>query len=122
MKIKPLYVVLGILLLLVLVGGCSYNGMNKAKVEVDAKWANVQSDYQRRADLIPNLVATVKGAADFEKSTYVAVAEARAGTLKNLTNVPSDSLTPARLAAIQAAANETQQAGKAMISAVFERY
>ena len=52
-------------------GGCSYNGMVTKSVEVDESWANVQTQYQRRADLIPNLVATVKGAANFEKETYI---------------------------------------------------
>ena len=75
---KALPIIL-ILVALVLLGGCSYNGMNSARLQVDNSWAQVQSAYQRRADLIPNLVATVKGAADFEKSTYVQVAQARAG-------------------------------------------
>jgi LemA protein len=56
----------------------TYNNLVQLSQAVDAQWAQVQSVYQRRADLIPNLVATVKGAANFEKSTYIAVAEARA--------------------------------------------
>jgi LemA protein len=56
----------------------SYNGMVSLQQGVDAQWAQVQSVYQRRADLIPNLVNTVKGAANFEKSTLTAVTEARA--------------------------------------------
>ena len=68
-------VVLGILFL----GGCNtYNGLIGKKNDVDQKWADVQSQYQRRLDLIPNLVKTVKGYADFEKSTLQAVVEARA--------------------------------------------
>jgi len=47
-----------------------YNGMVAAKQEVDAQWAEVQNQYQRRADLIPNLVQTVAGAANFEKSVW----------------------------------------------------
>lgn len=104
-----------ILVLLVLIGGCSYNSMNTARLQVDNTWAQVQSAYQRRADLIPNLVATVKGAADFEKSTYVQVAQARAGQLRNLTNVPADQLTPQRLQDIQ---NANAQAGQAMRTAI----
>ena len=73
---KGLYIFLGIILLLVLVGGCGYNGMNGSRVEVDHKWADVQSQYQRRADLIPNLVEVVKGVADFEKTTLTAVIQA----------------------------------------------
>ena len=56
----------------------SYNTLVRLDQANQAQWAQVQSVYQRRADLIPNLVATVKGVANFEKSTYIAVAEARA--------------------------------------------
>lgn len=72
----------GVLVLLVLVlavGGCgSYNRLVKLDQEVNKKWADVQSVYQRRADLIPNLVNTVAGAANFEKSTLTEVTNARA--------------------------------------------
>ena len=56
----------------------SYNKLNTLDQDVRAKWAQVENAYQRRADLIPNLVETVKGAANFEKDTYTAVTEARA--------------------------------------------
>jgi len=56
----------------------SYNGFISSEETVDLQWANVETQYQRRFDLIPNLVATVKGVADFEKSTLTAVTEARA--------------------------------------------
>jgi len=111
-----------ILIVLVLVGGGCYNGMNGAKVEVDKTWAGVQSAYQRRADLIPNLVSTVKGAADFEKSTYIQVAMARTGQLKSLTNVPADSLTPARMQQIQQANAESGQAIRSAINIAVESY
>jgi len=75
---KNLLIVLGIVIVICLIGSCSYNGIVKKDVNVKAKWSNVQSDYQRRSDLIPNLVATVKGAANFEKSTLVDVTNARA--------------------------------------------
>lgn len=55
-----------------------YNSLVKAEEGVNGQWANVENVYQRRADLIPNLVSTVKGYADFEKSTLTAVIEARA--------------------------------------------
>ena len=54
-----------------------YNGLIRAKETIDATWAQVETQYQRRFDLIPNLQATVKGAADFEQSTFTAVTEAR---------------------------------------------
>jgi len=56
----------------------SYNGFVSMEEGVDAEWANVETQYQRRFDLIPNLVATVKGVAEFEKETLTAVTEARA--------------------------------------------
>ena len=76
------YLVLGILLfLLLLIGfsGCgSYNTMVTKDETVTANWQQVENQYQRRLDLIPNLVNTVQGYADFEKSTITAVTEARA--------------------------------------------
>ena len=78
MKFGTLGIIVGLLALL-LIGGCnSYNGFVNAEEDVEKVWADVQSQYQRRADLIPNLVNTVKGAADFEKSTLESVVNARA--------------------------------------------
>ena len=72
----------GAILLLILIGAVSIGGSYNSLVNLDqatqAQWAQVQNAYQRRADLVPNLVATVKGAANFEKSTMVEVTEARA--------------------------------------------
>ena len=59
-------------------GSGTYNSLVKLDQSVRAQWAQVENVYQRRADLVPNLVETVKGAANFEKSTYTAVTEARA--------------------------------------------
>jgi LemA protein len=79
---------LGVLVLLIaitFIGGCSgYNRLVNRSQEVDKQWAQVQNVYQRRADLIPNLVATVSGAANFEKSTLTEITTARAsvGQLK----------------------------------------
>jgi LemA protein len=116
---KKSYIVIGILVLLVLMGGCSYNGMNKSRVNVDEKWAGVQSSYQRRADLIPNLVSTVKGAADFEKSTLTAVIEARAKATQMTVN--ASDLTPEKLQEFQAAQGQLSQAlGRLMV--VSEQY
>lgn len=56
----------------------TYNALVSLDQAVDAQWGQVQNVYQRRADLVPNLVATVQGAANFEKSTYIAVTQARA--------------------------------------------
>lgn len=58
-------------------GVSQYNGLVKSQESVNGAWSQVENAYQRRMDLIPNLVATVKGVAEFEKETYTAVAEAR---------------------------------------------
>jgi LemA protein len=73
---------IGIIILIVLgilgTGGCAYNGLVKKEEAVESAWSQVENVYQRRADLIPNLVNTVKGAANFEKETLEAVMKARA--------------------------------------------
>ena len=75
-------VVVGVLLLVGVVVAIAsvgvYNGLVDRKQAVEAQWANVENVYQRRADLVPNLVATVRGAADFERETLTEVVEARA--------------------------------------------
>jgi LemA protein len=70
--------ILAVVLLGLAVSGCGYNTIPTLEEQAKAKWADVQNNYQRRADLIPNLVETVKGAAAFEKDTFTAVANARA--------------------------------------------
>jgi LemA protein len=72
--------------------GCGYNEFQRLDEGVNAAWSEVVNNYQRRADLIPNLVATVKGAADFEKGTLEAVVTARAsvGSLKVTPEVLND--------------------------------
>ncbi len=73
--------VIGIILIVVIIGatwGDNYNKLVSLQQGVDSKWAEVENQYQRRADLIPNLVNTVSGAANFEKSTLVEVTQARA--------------------------------------------
>jgi LemA protein len=93
-------VVLGVLLLLVLgIGGCGvgrYNSLAKGKVDVEAKWAAIDNQYKRRTDLVPNLVATVKGVADFEKKTLLEVTEARTVARNQPSTLPTD---PAQLEA-----------------------
>jgi len=116
---KTSYIVIGVIVLLLLMGGCSYNSMNRARVNVDQTWGNVQSSYQRRADLIPNLVATVKGAAEFEKTTLTQVIEARAKATQM--NVNAGDLTPEKLQQFQAAQGQLSQAlGRLMV--VSEQY
>ncbi len=84
--------------------GCGLNSVPTAEENVNAKWANVQSEYQRRADLIPNLVASVKGAAAQEKSVLVEVTQARAGA-NRIQLSPADLSDPARVNAFNDAQN-----------------
>jgi LemA protein len=80
-----------------LLAGCGLNSVPTAEENAKARWADVQNDYQRRADLIPNLVATVKAAGAQEKSILVEVTQARAAA--NNVRVSADDLTdPAKLA------------------------
>lgn len=71
------WIALVVIVVLAFFVGSTYNSLVTLDQGVQAQWGQVQNVYQRRADLIPNLVATVKGAANFEKSTYLAVTEAR---------------------------------------------
>src|ERR1043165_1027363 len=85
--------------------GGSYNRLVRLQQAVDQSWAQVQNVYQRRADLIPNLVNTVSGAANFEKSTLVEVTNARASVGRVQTQIdPNKAPTdPAELEKLQAA-------------------
>jgi LemA protein len=98
-------------------------GFNNTAVELEADaktaWSNVESSYQRRNDLIGNLVKTVQGAADFERGTLTDVIEARAKATS--TTIDVDNLTPQKMAAFQEAQSGlTGALGKLMV--VVERY
>lgn len=105
-----------------LLGGCGctgYNSMVGLDENVKAKWANVQSDYQRRSDLIPNLVNTVKGAANFEQTTLTQVIEARAKATSM--NIDPANLTPENITKFQEAQGQLSGAlGRLLVSV--ERY
>jgi len=96
--------VLGLIVIVFFWGMSQYNGMVTADENVAKTWANVESQYQRRSDLIPNLVATVKGYAAHEKSTLDAVVEARAKASQ--TTIDPTKMTPESLAKYQAAQSE----------------
>ena len=101
-----------IVLLLVAFAGCAgcgtYNSLVTADEQVEEAWGNVESTYQRRLDLIPNLVSTVQGAADFEQETLSAVTNARARATS--INLSADDLSdPAKLQQFQEA--QTQLGG-----------
>lgn len=116
MRKYAIWIILGIILLLG-IGG--YNGLVSSRENVNKAWANVETAYQRRADLIPNLVNTVKGAADFEKSTLEAVTQARA----NATSIHLDAndLTPEKLQQYQQAQSQLSGALGRLL-AVSENY
>ena len=101
---KGLIAVVVILLIFGFVGCGKYNGLVSKDEVVKESWAKVESQYQRRADLIPNLVSTVKGAADFEKSTLTAVIEARSKATQ--TTINADQLTPENIAKFQGAQDQ----------------
>lgn len=112
--------VIGVLIL-IMVGGTltTYNGLIAKDEAVTTAWGNIQSQYQRRADLIPNLVSTVKGYAKHESETLENVMAARAKATQVTIN--SDNLTPEKLKQYQAAQGELSQAlGRLM--AVSENY
>jgi LemA protein len=98
---------------------CSYNSITRLDEDTKAKWGAVQSQYQRRADLIPNLVATVKGVANFEKGTLTAVTEARAKATS--VQVDASKLTPETIQKYQQAQGELSTALGRLLS-VTENY
>jgi LemA protein len=100
-----------VIVILVLLGmfGCNkYNGLVKQDENVKNRWGAVQSQYQRRADLIPNLVSTVKGAANFEQTTLTQVIEARAKATQITVN--PDDLSPEKIQQFQQAQGQLSTA------------
>jgi len=120
---KTSYIVIIVIVAILLIGGCggcsSYNSIVSLDQNVQSKWGTVQTDYQRRADLVPNLVATVKGVANFEKSTLVDVTNARAKATS--IQVDPTKLTPETIQKFQSAQGELSTAlGRLLVAS--ERY
>ena len=114
---KSLPVIL-VILAIIMIGGCMSCNIQRSLVGLDedvkAKWSQVQNQYQRRSDLIGNLVETVKGAAYFEKSTLTDVINARAKA--SSIQVNADDLSPEKLQEFQSAQGELSQAlGRLMV-------
>ena len=86
---KSTWIILGVIAVVIIWAVASYNGLVTKEEKVSEAWANVETVYQRRADLIPNLVSTVKGYAAHEQQTLQAVTDARA----NATNITLDPAT-----------------------------
>ena len=122
---KIILIILGIfvagLALVAMVGVGTYNSLVSLQQGVDAQWAQVQNVYQRRADLIPNLVSTVSGAANFEKSTLMAVTEARASVGRVQLGGPGAPTDPAKLAEFDHAQTQLSSA-LSRLMVVVERY
>ena len=113
-------IIIGVLIFAIVRWGISINNtMIDMKGKAEISWANVESSYQRRNDLIGNLVKTVQGAADFEKTTLTEVINARAKATS--TTIDAGNLTPQNMAAFQQAqAGLTSALSKLMV--VVERY
>ncbi|MBD5269837.1 MAG: LemA family protein [Muribaculaceae bacterium] len=114
--------ILGVLVAVMATGSltsCNYNSLVEQQQDVDQAWAQVENQYQRRADLIPNLVNTVKGYASHESETLEKVTEARAKATS--ITISADNLDEETLAKYQAAQNELSQALKSLL-AVQEAY
>ncbi|MDA8686699.1 LemA family protein [Robiginitalea sp.] len=117
-----LLVVGGLVLIVVMIGGWyvrTNNNLVNMKGQATKQWANVESSYQRRSDLIGNLVKTVQGAADFERGTLTDVIEARAKATS--TTIDANNLTPEALANFQEAQTGLSSALSRLLVSV-ERY
>ena len=114
-----LAVIVGILGILLIAGCTSYNGFVNSEEDVERVWSDVETQYQRRSDLIPNLVNTVKGAAEFERGTLEAVTEARAKATS--ITIDADNLSPEMLEQFQAAQAQVSQ-GLGRLLATAEAY
>lgn len=111
--------ILGVFVLILFWGVGAYNRLVGLSEGTESQWANVQSAYQRRADLIPNLVSTVKGYADFEQSTLTQVIEARSKATS--VQISAENLTPEKVAEFQKAQGELKGALSRLLVSV-ERY
>ena len=119
MKNKTLWIILGVIAVVVVWAVVSYNGLVTKQEKVSEAWANVETVYQRRADLIPNLVATVKGYATHEEQTLMAVTEARAKSTS--LNIDPTTATPEQMAEWTKRQNEVGSAIGRLI-AISESY
>jgi LemA protein len=120
---KTLLIILGLVGILVLLGFILgpkfYNTGIDLQEDATAQWANVESSYQRRADLIPNIVNTAKGYAEFEQETLIKVTEARSKATS--IQIDPSNITPAQLQQFQQAQQGLTSALSRLL-AVFERY
>lgn len=116
-KKNTAYVIAGIIALLVIYAFISFNGLVRKDEKVKQQWNEVQSAYQRRIDLIPNLVNVVKGQAEFEQGTLVQISEARAAAATTLGN----DLTPEKFNQQTTAQNQLASATNRLVVTI-EKY
>lgn len=117
--LKKIFLAVALIFATTSLSSCNYNSLVEKQQEVDQAWAQVENQYQRRADLIPNLVNTVKGYSAHESETLIKVTEARAKATSITIN--ADNLNEETLAKFQQAQNELSQALKSLLS-VTEAY
>lgn len=119
--VGPIVIIAIVVIIVATVAG-TYNSLVTLGQAVDAQWGQVQNVYQRRADLIPNLVATVKGAANFESSTYTAVAKARASVGQISPAAVQNALNDPKAFAQYASAQDQLGSALSRLLAVAENY
>lgn len=116
---KSTIIIIALIAIVAIWGVSAYNGLVKMDESVSTAWSNVENQYQRRADLIPNLVNTVKGYAAHEKETFQAVTEARSKATQMSIN--ADELTPEKMLEYQKAQGEVGAALSRLL-AITEAY
>lgn len=122
---KKSWIIIGVIVAFILIVIMSftgtYNGLVSREENVNKKWADVQGAYQRRADLIPNLVSTVKGYANFEQQTLIKVVEQRANATKPTINLDATKLNNETFAQFQKAQDELSSSLSRLL-VVVEKY
>ncbi|MEM6687414.1 MAG: LemA family protein [Bacteroidota bacterium] len=118
---KKSIIITVVLVVVVIFTYTKYNGMISLSEDAKTAWSKVESEYQRKSDLIGNLVKTVKGAADFERTTLEAVISARAKATQTQTQIDVNNLTPESMAKFQEAQSGLSSALSRLLVTV-ERY
>ena len=127
---KSYLLIIGILVLVLIVVfsySGTYNGAVALQEGTDAAWSNVQTDYQRRADLIPNLVSVTEKASDSEKEIFTEVTRARSGLpskeeVADLKNQIANAKTPAQLQQLESVLKSNEKAGQTFLNVAVEAY
>lgn len=119
---KKIFKIFALLALVVSMSSCNYNSLVEKQQKVDQQWAQVENQYQRRADLIPNLVNTVKGYSEHESSTLEAVTNARAGLSKAYNDAEAIQNPQENIENYQQAQSKLKGALDIYVNAVREAY